>query len=595
MQSDANIKAKCSKLTPDEALERNCIAAGGIEVVLVKCCEKKTSKSFRRIITDLFKKAVTVCVRICKIALRYARIYLREVAGRVECCTKKALSWVKDSFKLLEAAAKQPRSIGAKRNLVAARKKWRGVSDGFKVFGHRARSKTVQQFHSVKKFTSKVENRPILAMGGTCMTIAIIMFVLAFNFSIGFEAVVNGQSIGIVQSEEECVEVVNQVNDELSQHLGDENGIKAEITTVPRLIPKDGYTPKDELKSAVCQLSDKMQEMQVVYLDGKALFGVADEKALDVVMSGWRNYYTKGDDSITFSTQKQLEIKHELAPMVLLKNADAAINILNGSEKKENEYVIKPGDTLWAISEKYDTSVEELLQINEDLTEDIIDGQVITVKAYVPVVKVTTTQRAAYTHTVPYETKTVETANLYRGKTEIQQEGQNGSADVVATIVKENGQEVRRDIESSVTTKEPVECIKLVGTKEPPSGYGTGKFIAPATGTVTSRFGYRKSGFHKGIDIANSYGSPIRAADNGSVTTAGWSGLFGKLVILDHGNGYVSYYGHNSSIAVDVGDIVEKGDVIAYMGSTGNSTGNHCHFELHLNGTVLNPAKYIGL
>ena len=170
---------------------------------------------------------------------------------------------------------------------------------------------------------------------------------------------------------------------------------------------------------------------------------------------------------------------------------------------------------------------------------------------------------------------------MYRGKSEITQPGENGEVAVVASVVKENGQEVARDIIEQTTVKEPVVQVKQVGTKEPPSGYGTGKFIAPVYGTITSRFGYRRSGYHKGLDIANSYGTPIHAADNGIVITAGWEGLFGKLVKIDHQNGYITYYGHNSSIAVSVGEVVQKGDVIAYMGSTGNSTGNHCHFEMY--------------
>lgn len=296
---------------------------------------------------------------------------------------------------------------------------------------------------------------------------------------------------------------------------------------------------------------------------------------------------------MSFETDKALTVRAELAPISLLRSVEDAINVLNGSEKKENEYTVQPGDTLWSISRKYDTSVDEILSINEGLTEEIVDGDVITVKSYVPVVKVTTRQIKEYTQAVPYETKVVETDSMYRGKSEITQPGENGEVAVVASVVKENGQEVARDIIEQTTVKEPVVQVKQVGTKEPPSGYGTGKFIAPVYGTITSRFGYRRSGYHKGLDIANSYGTPIHAADNGIVITAGWEGLFGKLVKIDHQNGFITYYGHNSSIAVSVGEVVQKGDVIAYMGSTGNSTGNHCHFEMYKNGVLQNPENYI--
>ena len=445
----------------------------------------------------------------------------------------------------------------------------------------------------VKHYFGHERNRSTVALGGSVSLLAIAFVVVILNFSIGFEAVVNGQSVGVVPSKEECEQIINEVNTTLVENFGEESKIGADIVAIPRLVPRDSYTPEEEVKDAVCKLSDKMHEMQVIYLDDTALCAVSSAEDVEKVMQGFRDYYTGGDETVSFETDKALTVRAELAPISLLRSVEDAINVLNGSEKKENEYTVQPGDTLWSISRKYDTSVDEILSINEGLTEEIVDGDVITVKSYVPVVKVTTRQIKEYTQAVPYETKVVETDSMYRGKSEITQPGENGEVAVVASVVKENGQEVARDIIEQTTVKEPVVQVKQVGTKEPPSGYGTGKFIAPVYGTITSRFGYRRSGYHKGLDIANSYGTPIHAADNGIVITAGWEGLFGKLVKIDHQNGFITYYGHNSSIAVSVGEVVQKGDVIAYMGSTGNSTGNHCHFEMYKNGVLQNPENYI--
>ncbi|MPM65190.1 Murein hydrolase activator EnvC [bioreactor metagenome] len=117
------------------------------------------------------------------------------------------------------------------------------------------------------------------------------------------------------------------------------------------------------------------------------------------------------------------------------------------------------------------------------------------------------------------------------------------------------------------------------------------------SGNITSRFGYRyifgSYSFHSGIDIANTYGTAIRAADGGTVTFSGWKGSYGKLVIVDHGNGKQTYYGHCSSMLVSVGDKVYQGQTIARVGSTGRSTGNHCHFEIKINGTSVNPTSYL--
>lgn len=118
--------------------------------------------------------------------------------------------------------------------------------------------------------------------------------------------------------------------------------------------------------------------------------------------------------------------------------------------------------------------------------------------------------------------------------------------------------------------------------------------IEPAQGIITSRFGIRRRDNHKGLDIANSMGTPIRAAASGTVTYAKYnSGGYGNLVIISHGNGIQTYYGHNSRLLVSEGETVEQGEQIAEMGSTGISTGPHCHFEIRINGVAQNPQNYL--
>lgn len=123
--------------------------------------------------------------------------------------------------------------------------------------------------------------------------------------------------------------------------------------------------------------------------------------------------------------------------------------------------------------------------------------------------------------------------------------------------------------------------------------------IWPASGSVTSRFGWRSSPFgggsdwHPGIDIANDAGTPILATAEGTVVGSGWVSGYGYLVEIDHGNGMYTLYGHNSQNAVAVGQHVTKGQLIAYMGSTGYSTGPHVHYEVRVNGSVVNPASFL--
>lgn len=123
--------------------------------------------------------------------------------------------------------------------------------------------------------------------------------------------------------------------------------------------------------------------------------------------------------------------------------------------------------------------------------------------------------------------------------------------------------------------------------------------IWPTNGDVTSRFGSRSSPFgggsdwHPGIDIANSSGTTIVAAADGEVVQSEWYGGYGNMVQINHGNGITTIYGHNSQNIVHAGQVVKKGQAIAYMGSTGYSTGPHLHYEVRVNGTVANPASFL--
>lgn len=128
---------------------------------------------------------------------------------------------------------------------------------------------------------------------------------------------------------------------------------------------------------------------------------------------------------------------------------------------------------------------------------------------------------------------------------------------------------------------------------------GSGQLGWPASGEITSPFGYRTHPiwgttiYHAGIDIGVDEGVPVHAADGGTVVWSGWMGGYGYAVVIDHGNGLSTLYGHNSELVVSEGEAVGKGQVIAYAGSTGNSTGPHVHFEVRVNGDPVDPMGYL--
>lgn len=120
--------------------------------------------------------------------------------------------------------------------------------------------------------------------------------------------------------------------------------------------------------------------------------------------------------------------------------------------------------------------------------------------------------------------------------------------------------------------------------------------IKPVSGIISSRFGARssiRSSAHTGLDIATSTGTPVSAAASGTVTFSGWKGSYGKLIVVTHSNGVQTYYGHCSQLYASVGQTVSQGQKIAAVGSTGNSTGPHLHFEIRVNGVAYNPQNYL--
>ena len=175
-----------------------------------------------------------------------------------------------------------------------------------------------------------------------------------------------------------------------------------------------------------------------------------------------------------------------------------------------------------------------------------------------------------------------------------------GIVDVITTDKEDEStvKVAKADLNEEITDKiEEIEA-EIAEQKEIESHTVNGVYLVvkPVSGTITSRFGNRESirtYGHTGLDIAAPAGTPIKAAADGTVTFSGYSGGYGYVVKISHGNGIETYYGHCSALYVSAGEKVEAGDTIAAVGSTGNSTGNHLHFEVRVNGTEVNPQNYL--
>ena len=287
-------------------------------------------------------------------------------------------------------------------------------------------------------------------------------------------------------------------------------------------------------------------------------------------------------------------------PTDSLMNLGYVAETLYSTKTAEVTYTVAKGDTWSEIAEDHGLTSKELESLNPGYNIDKLQiGEILTMSASVPYLTMTVVQQERYVDSVAFDVEYTDSPDIYVGDYRVTSAGQYGAADTVANVTYINGTETERTVLSSVTLRQPVTEHRLQGTKPKPITAASGTFRWPTTGRISSRFGGRSSpgGIgstnHKGIDIAVPYRTPIYAADGGTVTYAGWMGGYGYLVQIDHGNGYVTRYGHNSSLTVSVGQKVYKGQQIARAGSTGNSTGNHCHFEVRYNGVAKNPLNYL--
>ena len=207
--------------------------------------------------------------------------------------------------------------------------------------------------------------------------------------------------------------------------------------------------------------------------------------------------------------------------------------------------------------------------------------------------KVEVIRRETYTVEVPYDTVTNESDEYDFGETVVTSPGENGVQELTQDLVYVDGVLTETNIVRVETLKEPVTEYVTKGThlkSGMTASYGSGEWMWPVPGyTYVSRW---MSSYHKGADICAPYGTPIYASDSGVVVTAGSHYSYGNYVIIDHGNGWRTLYAHMSALGCSVGQAVQRGQVIGYVGSTGNSTGNHCHFEMYQNGTLVSARNF---
>ncbi|WP_330948783.1 M23 family metallopeptidase [Virgibacillus sp. MG-45] len=296
------------------------------------------------------------------------------------------------------------------------------------------------------------------------------------------------------------------------------------------------------------------------------------------------------------SLSKEVSLSEQKVSVDQILTEKQGMKMLEKGTLTEQVHKVDSGEVLGSIAGKYDLTTKKLLELNPSIDEDTVlqIGQELQVTEYKPFVHVVLKKEHIVEEKVAFETEVKESEDMFKGDEKVKQEGKDGKKVVHYAIEEVNGNIKNKEVLEENVIDEPVKKVVIKGTKVI-SSRGTGNMQWPTVGGyISSKSGYRWGSMHKGIDIARPSNRSILAADNGVVVSAGYdNGGYGNKIVINHNNGLKTIYAHMASISVRAGQTVQKGMKIGVMGSTGNSTGVHLHFEVYKNGALQNPLNYI--
>ena len=423
------------------------------------------------------------------------------------------------------------------------------------------------------------------------------------------EVRVNGETVGYVESEQ----VFDNARDDVQSRIAsaravmEASGVETtdaqwDITPTYTLAVSDQVMTESEVADAILRASsDEIGDGTAVYIDGNLSFVTTEGDHLRAYLDAIKAPY---EDA--FDANRRVEFVHDIRlvdGVYFLSSIvpyDTVISTLSAVTPAATYTVPEDGQTAAEAAESAGVDLTTLQAYNtglEDGDTELTAGTTLALSQPVTeLLQVKVIERQTYVEDVQYDTIETESEDYSFGERVVLQSGQNGRQEVVQDVTYIGGVPVQTDIVQINMLEAPVTEQVAVGTRLA-SGMtaqvGSGTFYWPVPQyRYVSRW---MSASHKGADIVAPYGTPIIASDSGVVQTAGWHNHpygYGNYVIIDHGNGWTTLYGHMSSIAVTAGEAVEAGQVIGYVGNTGYSFGNHCHFEMYYNGSLVSARNY---
>ena len=439
---------------------------------------------------------------------------------------------------------------------------------------------------------------PFYFIGGAAVVAAVAIF---FSFyTLGTTVEYNGNVVDTVASASQARKAAAKLESVTTETLGKSYEIaKDAIHYSTAFVRRSDVTDTTTFEQDLAEELGQVTYGYSLYIDDELVGSTQYAGALDELLEQIKQMYVSAD-TLTVDFVENVRIAEGYVPTESVMNLGTIAELLNSTKAGEGTYTVVKGDTWGQIANNNGMTAAELEALNPGYDINRIHiGDALTLSNAVPYLTVKVTERQNYIEDINYDVNYVNDSSMYQGDERVISKGTYGSADIVADVTYVNGEEQERTVISSVTLTDPVAETRARGTKVRPTWYPTGSFRWPCSGRITSYFGYRNTGIrgattnHKGIDIACARGTPIYAADGGRVIFSGYKGAMGYVVIIDHNNGYVTYYEHNGSLLVSAGQTVYKGQQIAKAGRSGVASGVHCHFGIQRNGSYVNPLNYL--
>ena len=436
------------------------------------------------------------------------------------------------------------------------------------------------------------------------LALSSMVFEYVINQPYALAVQVNGETVGYVANED----VFDTAREDVMERISYAGSDKTELTIEPSytIAVAHHMLDENEMADAIIQSAgDQIGEGTALYLDGELTAVCNDGDALRAYFTSRLEPYEVPDDpNVSVGFNKQVTLEDGLYFKDSLQDYADVEKALSDVKQAQKVYTVKTGDTLWDIAHKNDLTFRELCALNTNFKggplnekSNIREGDELIVTKEEAALEVRITRIETREEEVAFAIETTKSNEYTKGTTKVLQEGQNGLRRVTfQNVYDTNNVLVEQTILSTEVIKEPVNKKVVQGTKKVKSSTkfitGSGQFIWPVPNYRYCSRWY--GGRHRGVDICAPAGTPIYASAGGTVTKAGYNKAgagtgYGYSVIINHGGGYSTVYAHCLSLTVSAGQTVKQGQLIGYVGSTGRSTGNHCHFEIRLNGSYIPP------